>query len=321
MSRNTVRKALAVMESNGYVYAEHGKGTFCSNIVGHARKTHNIAVVTTYLSDYIFPRIIKGIDDVLTENGYSIMLKNTKNSRKLEVEFLEELLMKDIDGIILEPSKSQIYCQHQDLFQRFDQLGIPYVFMQGIYDGMEHIPHVLMDDCKGGYLITKYLISLGHRNIYGIFKADDMQGQQRHRGYVQALTEAKISYNPDYVIWFYTEDRFQNPYNHVAAIIKKKEKMDAIVCYNDEIAVTAIRAINDAGLSVPEDISVAGYDNSYIAQNNHLKLTTIAHPMEKIGAQAAKMLLDILDNKPLAEGKEVLLEPKLVIGESCISKY
>ena len=64
---------------------------------------------------------------------------------------------------------------------------------------------ILLDDCRGAYLATRYLIELGHRRIVGVFKSDDTQGQQRHKGYVQALQEEGIAYDPDKVIWFYTE--------------------------------------------------------------------------------------------------------------------
>lgn len=78
VSRQTVRKALAILQNEGYIYAEHGRGTFCSEMMRHAHPSKNIAVVTTYLSDYIFPRVIQGIDDVLTGAGYSIVLKIQK---------------------------------------------------------------------------------------------------------------------------------------------------------------------------------------------------------------------------------------------------
>ena len=110
LSRHTVRKALALLENEGYITAQHGKGTFCSERVIQRHNSKNIAVTTTYLSDYIFPRLIQGMDRVLSENGYSIILKNTCNSRSKEEKVLKELLDKPIDGLIIEPSKSQILC-------------------------------------------------------------------------------------------------------------------------------------------------------------------------------------------------------------------
>lgn len=182
VSRQTVRKALAILQNEGYIYAEHGRGTFCSEMMRHAHPSKNIAVVTTYLSDYIFPRVIQGIDDVLTGAGYSIVLKNTKNSRTREAECLQEILSKDIDGVIIEPSKSQIFCRHMNLYEQLEKSHIPYVFIQGCFPQMKDKPHVLLDDFQGGYMITKYLTDHGHKNIVGVFKADDMQGQSRHKG-------------------------------------------------------------------------------------------------------------------------------------------
>lgn len=98
LSRHTVRKALALLENEGYITAQHGKGTFCSERVIQRHNSKNIAVTTTYLSDYIFPRLIQGMDRVLSENGYSIILKNTCNSRSKEEKVLKELLDKPIDG-------------------------------------------------------------------------------------------------------------------------------------------------------------------------------------------------------------------------------
>ncbi len=318
VSRQTVRKALSILENDGFIYAEHGRGTFCSGLLRHIGNSKNIAVITTYLSDYIFPRVIGGIDSVLTKEGYSILLKNTRNSRSQEARYLEELLSKDIDGIIIEPSKSQIYCKHINLYQTLDEYKIPYVFIQGCFSQLDDKPYVLMDDCKGGYLITKYLIDTGHKNIVGVFKSDDIQGQNRHKGYVLALQEAGMSYDPDKVVWFYTEDRKVHPYESIRKMVKEKKPMDAIVCYNDQIAVKVIQALEDSGVKVPEEVSVTGYDHSHMAYRTGMHLTTIVHPQEKLGEIAAELLLDLIRNgNHLEREKNIWIEPEIVIGNSC----
>lgn len=321
VSRQTVRKALAILQNEGYIYAEHGRGTFCSGMVRHTHTSKNIAVVTTYLMDYIFPRVIQGIDDVLTEAGYSIVLKNTKNSRTREAACLQELLGKDIDGVIIEPSKSQIFCRHRNLYEQLEELHIPYVFIQGCFPQMLDKPHVLMDDCQGGYMITHYLIEHGYRSIVGIFKADDMQGQNRHKGYVRALQEAGILYDPDRVVWFHTEDRKIHPYEAVRGMARTmrengQETVDAVVCYNDQTAQLVVRALREEGFRIPQDIAVTGYDNSSLANMDGLHLTTIDHPQEKLGAMAAQLLLSMIQNGGREEGERVLIQPRLVEGNS-----
>lgn len=318
VSRQTVRKALEILQNEGYIYAEHGRGTFCSELMRHRRQSKNIAVITTYLSDYIFPRVIGGIDRILTKNGYSILLKNTRNSRSMEAKCLEELLQKDIDGLIIEPSKSQIMCRHTNLYGMLDFYQIPYVFIQGSYAQMREKPHILMDDCRGGYLVTEHLIARGRRNIVGMFKSDDTQGQQRHKGYVQALQEAGIPYDPDKVVWFYTEDRKSHPYEKMKQLIDEREQLyfDGVVCYNDQIALQVLLAIEEKGMSCPGDIALTGYDDSYLASSCRVPLTTVTHPQERLGEMAAELLLRLIREGGQAEGTGIVIEPELVVRAS-----
>lgn len=317
LSRHTVRKALSLLEQEGYIEACHGKGTFCSEKMRHMKKSRNIAVVTTYISDYIFPRLIQGIDNVLSEQGYSIILKNTGNSRQKEAKYLEELLQKDIDGLIIEPSKSQLSCRHPGLYENLEKYQIPYIFIQGIYTEMKDKPHILMDDARGGYLVTKYLLEQGHRRITGFFKADDIQGIQRHKGYVRALQEAGIPYDPDLVVWFHTEDRRSKPSMMVKEMVKTGSLPHGIVCYNDQIAVQVIESLEDCGLQVPKDISVTGYDNSLYAQRG-TGITTIAHPQERLGEMAAELILEKINGVSEEDSKvERLIQPELIVRGSC----
>ena len=315
VSRQTIRKAISNLESEGFVYAVQGSGTFCSDASRFKKESKDIAVVMTYLSDYIFPKVISGIDLVLSDNGYSIVLKNTNNSRTREIQCLEDLIEKNIDGIIIEPSKSNVFCKHKYLYDKLDSYGIPYIFIQGAYSVMEDKPHVIMDDEKGTYLLTEYLISLGHRNILGVFKSDDTQGQNRHKGYAKALADAGIPYNPEDVIWFYTEDRAVHPYTTLQKMIKRGKKIDAIVAYNDQIAFHLIKAIRELNLKVPEDISITGYDHSQSTGNTDISLTTIAHPQQELGKIAAETLLKMIRNEDVEQ--RIVIEPKLIIGNSC----
>lgn len=317
LSRQTVRKAMDILRGEGFIYAEHGRGTFCSDMVKQEGTSGNVAVVMTYLSDYIFPHIIRGIDEVLDKEGYSILLKSTHNYRKVEAKCLEELVKKNIDGLIIEPSKSQIAFKNYDIFAMLERYQVPFVFVQGVYHGMEDKPYVLLDDEKGGYLITKYLIEQGHRKIAGFFKADDMQGQERHRGYVRALQEAGIWYNPSLVVWFHTEDMQSLPFEMTREFVKKEEEIDAIVAYNDRVAIEIFKALDAEGIRVPEDISLTGFDDSEFAKNLKVPLTTVRHPQSKIGEVAADLLVKLMKGYAVEEEKiHIVMEPELVIRNS-----
>lgn len=320
ISRQTVRKAIDILRNEGFLYAEHGRGTFCSDMIKQEGNSGNIAVVMTYLSDYIFPYIIRGIDEVLEEEEYSILLKSTHNYRKVEAKCLEELVKKNIDGLIIEPSKSQIAFKNHDIFSMLERYRVPFVFVQGVYHGMEDKPYVLLDDEKGGYLITKHLIELGHKRIVGVFKADDRQGQNRHSGYVRALKEAGIWYDPALVIWFHTEDMQSLPQEMIQEVVTK-EKVDAVVSYNDRIAIQVINALEEVGIRIPEDISVTGFDDSEFAKNLKVPLTTIKHPQRKIGEAAAELLIKLIKGYAVEEDKlHIIMEPELVVRDSTRKK-
>ena len=320
ISRQTVRKAIDILRNEGFLYAEHGRGTFCSDMIKQEGNSGNIAVVMTYLSDYIFPHIIRGIDEELEKEEYSILLKSTHNYRKVEAKCLEELVKKNIDGLIIEPSKSQIAFKNHDIFSMLERYRVPFVFVQGVYHGMEDKPYVLLDDEKGGYLITKHLIELGHERIAGVFKADDRQGQNRHSGYVRALKEAGIWYDPSLVIWFHTEDMQSLPQEMIQEVVKR-EKVDAVVSYNDRIAIQVIKALEEVGLQIPGDISVTGFDDSEFAKNLKVPLTTIKHPQRKIGEAAAELLIKLMKGYPVEDDKlHIIMEPELVVRDSTKKK-
>ncbi len=298
MSRHTVRKALSILENDGYVSAEHGRGTFCTLKYKTKNDSKIIAVITTYISDYIFPHVINGIYDVMSKNGYNVLLKNTGNDIYTEKNCLDDALKAGVCGLIIEPSKSQIFCRHTELYERLDNEGIPYVFIQGLYSWATEKPYVITDDEKGGYFAVKHLIDLGHKKIIGIFKADDSQGYQRHKGFVKGLNEAGIAYNPDLIVWYHTEDKGIKPSSMINELINNDKDITAIVCYNDQIAISAIKELSKMGLSVPENISVIGFDNSDIAYETGL--TSITHPKEELGKKSAEKLLSIINGEKVS---------------------
>ena len=139
-----------------------------------------------------------------------------------------------------------------------------------------------------------------------------------YRGYAKALQEYGVFYDPDRIIWFHTEDRAVKPFARLRAMAASGIKFDSVVCYNDQIAIKTIQTLSQLGIRVSEDVSVTGYDNSFLAENYQVGLTTIAHPHERLGEIAAKLLLDLMQEKTLSlADRQIVIEPELIERESC----
>ncbi len=312
VSRHTVRQAFALLENEGYIRREQGRGTICLG----KKKVHGnrtIAVVTTYISDYIFPHIINGIEEVLSSKGYNLSLASTNNDKERESKFLKKFIDQNVSGMIIEPTKSAEGNPNLDYYEKMEQNRIKYIMFHATYPNLNPA-FVVMDDLKGGYLATNYLLQLGHRKIAGIFKADDLQGVERQRGYLKALKEYDIKPNDELIGNYTTENLNYYPYQFTRYLINTV-KPTAIVCYNDQAAMRVIDAIKDSGLKIPDDISVIGYDDSSFATASEVKLTTISHPKKKMGKQVANFMLDMLDANNYKP--QYVYEPELIVRTSC----
>jgi len=312
-SRDTVRRALNELENEGYIKRERGKGTFYTK-PKKKFKEKKIAVLTTFVSNYIFPSIISGIEEVVSSRHYTLTLASSNNDPLLEKFHLQKIIDSRVDGLIIEPTRSAINNENKSLYRELYEKNIPFVMINAMYKDLDPA-YVILDDLEGEYMATKYLLQLGHRNIAGIFKKDDLQGVYRKKGFLKALQEYNISEDEVIIGEYNTNEMSTFSYYFTDKIIKGENRPTAIVCYNDEIAVDVIEAINDNGLSIPEDISVVGFDDSVLATTGGLRLTTIKHPKTGLGKKAARLLFNMIDmgaNKP-----NYTYEPELIVRSSC----
>ncbi|MGQ4666348.1 GntR family transcriptional regulator [Metabacillus halosaccharovorans] len=320
VSRHTVRQAVGDLVHEGWLYREQGAGTF----VSQRRKKNpsstgkNIGVITTYVTDYIFPSIIKGIESYLSDHGYSLTFACTDNNPDKERTCLESMLSRNIDGLIVEPTRSGSYNPNLHYYLQMEQNEIPYLMINQYYPQLNP-PHLILNDEKGGFIATEHLIKQGHRKIIGLFKSDDIQGLNRMQGFIRAFRENEISFFPEMIITYTTEEKDKILVNKLKdVLISEEKKPTGIVCYNDEIAISVLNVLRELELKVPEDISIVGYDDSYLAEASETKITSVTHPKTEMGLEAARWIVAAVENRErkIVENNQKIYEPELVIRNS-----
>lgn len=297
LSRQTIRHAISVLEKEEIVYSLRGSGTYVkeqASEIDENRKT--IVIMMTYVDGYIFPRTIKGIEDKLFGQGYSVQIAFTNNRIDRERIILEDILRKnDVAGIIAECTKSGLPNPDIGLYKEIMKRKIPLLFMNSFYDQLD-APHISIMDQKAGYLATKTLLEKGHTKIAGMFKLDDGQGRLRYAGFVDAVNEKGIPWHDDSIIWYETWDTKQL-WRMKAKILERIKGCTGIVTYNDEIAFELLKFLGEEGIRVPEDLSIVSIDDSELAVLADVKITSIPYPMEKLGEKAAENMLHMIHDR------------------------
>lgn len=317
VSRHTIRQAIYELVNDGFLIKQQGSGTFVSDQYKdknnfNGKKT--IGVITTYISDYIFPYIIRGIEEELSKHDFSLMLSSTRNNVDNEKISLQNMLDQKVDGLIIEPTKSNLMNPNLNYYLNLSEKKTPLVMLNASYEELD-LPVIALDDQKAGKIATEYLIELGHTNIGMITKADDLQGKNRLKGYIEALYDAKLTFNSEHILRYETETRDIVP-ERLQNLFSKKDFPTAFVVYNDEVAVMLVHALHEAGLQCPDDVSIVSHDDShYSTALSAVKMTSIKHPKEKLGKAAAEWIINAIE-KNETRLDSIIFEPELVIRNS-----
>lgn len=304
ISRQTVRRAIGMLEEQGSVRRIRGSGTYLSyNRRENLEKQKRIAVVTTYVDSYIFPSTIQGIESYLFERGYSVQLSFTNNMLDREKSVLEDIINRDdVAGLIVEGTKSGLPNPNLYLYKKLMNRKVPIVFINTYYPELK-LPHVSLNDVQAARLAVKYLIDKGHRDIGAVLKLDDGQGRLRYLGYLQAMEEAGCPVADSNLVWIDTEEE-KRLFWCREKLLKQAESHSAFFCYNDKVAFQLIQLLIGNGIKVPEQVAVIGVDDSELATYGGIKITSLPHPKEKLGAKAAELLCSIIEGKNITTGYE-----------------
>ena len=239
VSRQTVRHALALLDADGLIEKRRGSGTYLK--LGGSIRSTQIAVVASYINDYIFPNLLRDVQAVLSSENYSVAVYATGNSVFEERKLLQKLLQEPVAGILVEGVKTALPNPNLDLYEQLLHQYTPMVFLHGAYPDLSDAICIGDDNFGGGYQLTRYLIEQGHTQIAGIFKSDDIQGLQRYQGCMAALRDADMIQPDVQFHWYTTKDRWHLLEDRNSEFLQQflqdnGHTCTAVICYNDEIA-------------------------------------------------------------------------------------
>ncbi|MET3287892.1 catabolite control protein A [Brevibacillus fluminis] len=284
----TRKKVLAAIERLGYRPNAVARGLA-------SKKTTTVGVIIPDISSLFFSELARGIEDIATMYKYNIILCNSDNRLEKELQLINTLLEKQVDGLLFLGSEIK-----EDHLQTLSTAAVP-VVLAATRDADNILPSVTIDHFQAAYDATKALIDRGHKRVAILSgpKTDPLGGLLRFEGYKQALADSGIAFDEELVrsgsYWYETGLRNMNEF------LKLDNPPTAVFAANDEVAIGAIHAIQDSGKSVPGDIEIIGHDNIRLAEMVRPKLSTVVQPMYDIGAVAMRLLTKYMNNEHVEE--------------------
>lgn len=274
------------------------------------KHTNAIGVLVPNL-DYFFATAIKGIDEAALEAGYTVMVCQSNESYGKELINTKRLLESRVDGLIVSVSSDTKIVDH---FKKIQDKGIPLVFFDRDIKSFQ-APKVLLDNYEGGYMATKHLLERGYSKIAFLGGPEKMSiSNLRFEGYKAALKEAGIKLNSRFV----EHGDFNQDFAYVSTddLLKGKQKPDAIFAMSDRLAIGAMLSIKKHGLQMPNDIGLIGFNNEPITSLLSPSISTIDQPAFEMGKAAARLFIELINNKNGNIADTIMLKPKLVARES-----
>jgi DNA-binding LacI/PurR family transcriptional regulator len=274
----------------------------------HARslssgRSYTVGILAPDISEGYYATIISGIEDYLLQEGYFFFMTCHRWQANMVEELPEAMLRRGIEGLIA-------------INTQLPNLHFPSVRIGG---SQKHIrsTNIRLDEDRGTRLALEYLVRHGHREI-AFFRGEPegMATEDRWDGILKAAHSLNIKVEARRTVQLNLDDNAKNVqgawigYSAAQELLRRKVPFTALLAYNDSTAIGAMRAFQDAGLSVPQAVSVLGYDDIPAAQYERPALTTIRQPLQSIGSIAAETLLKRINGKPVKS--EILIQPQFV---------
>lgn len=267
------------------------------------QRSNIIGLIISDIQNPFFTSLVRGVEDVAYNSEYALFLCNSDEEQRKEELYIELMIAEQVAGVIITPSREQ-----DNPASMLLEAGIPVVTVDRRMLDLE-VDTVLVDNEVAMKSLTQHLINNGHTRIGGIFgPIETTTGRERFEGYRSALRESGIPYDPDIV--YCVPPKEQQGYDYSCKILQGNPP-SALIAGNNLIGEGATRAIQQMGLNVPDDITLAVFDNPSWTSLIMLPVTVIAQPTYALGQTAAELLLKRI-NYPDGPIQEIVLKSKLI---------
>jgi len=271
------------------------------------RKTHALGVVVTSIADPFNGEVVNGIEEIANRHGYSVILANSQANPDREVTVVRSFRERRVDGILV--ASSRVGALYVPLLS---ELQIPIVLINNHHPS-EFVHSVTIDNVQGAYDATRYLIELGHTKVAYLGDRFGLQSDtERFSGFEKAMHEAHLPVRKEFLLR--GDGKPQGAMTAAAELFSRPKQPTAMFCYNDMSALGVLQEAESRHISVPGDLSLAGFDDIFFAPLLKPPLTTIRQPKREIGERAAELLLAVLGGEQTE--KTVVIRGELVVRGS-----
>jgi LacI family transcriptional regulator len=272
-------------------------------------RSYTVGVLVPDLMNPLFPPIVRGIQDRLEQAGYTPLIANTDNDRERERNDFEAMRARQVDGVITATARLD-----HGVLDEMAAAGLPIVLVnRRVDDGL--LPSATADDHEGARLAVQHLVALGHTRIAHLGGPQELStGRLRHEGFVDGMAAAGLDVDPE-LVRFGTAFTEPEGERLCLELVERDPRPTAIVAGNDLMALGCYDVFDDLGIACPADIAVVGFNDMPFSERFSPPLTTIRIPQYEIGAAAAELLLEQLQQGG-GEVRHIVLEPQLIVRAS-----